>query len=143
MTRAPLLCPTCASELVAIGPAGAECVHGHFIARGADGRLQALRPADNDANAFASGGTAEAAPSEAESTERGRERRSQADRAIGYALASGARFLLDQFGQPCVLVDWAALSLPRGAYPWFRRLAWEQEQHGVTGEALQVAAGTL
>lgn len=77
------------------------------------------------------------------STQPERERRSQADRLIGYALASGARFLLDQFGQPHVLVEGAPLALPRGAYPWLRRLMWEHEHRGITGEALQAAAGTL
>ncbi len=31
----------------------------------------------------------------------------------------------------------------RGCYPWLRRLFYEREERGATGEALQIAAGTL
>ncbi|GBD19572.1 hypothetical protein HRbin28_00004 [bacterium HR28] len=44
MTRAPLLCPTCAGELVRISPDGATCVRGHFVPRDpATGKLLARR----------------------------------------------------------------------------------------------------
>ncbi|WP_448576107.1 hypothetical protein [Thermomicrobium sp.] len=72
-----------------------------------------------------------------------RERRSQADRLIAYALAARPRLIVDQYGAPHAVVDGTSLALPRGAYPWLRRLMWEAEGRGITSEALQVAAGTL
>ncbi len=71
------------------------------------------------------------------------ERRSQADRLIAYALTSGARLVIDQYGQAHVVVDSVPYALPRGAYPWLRRLLWKHERRGATAEALQTAAGAL
>ncbi|MBX6754519.1 MAG: hypothetical protein IRY86_09825 [Thermorudis peleae] len=117
-----------------------------FVARGGTAddvrRLMEAAPPWTPGEAPASTGERQRAAPAHDRTERD-ERRSQADRLIGYALASGARFLIDQFGQPHVLVDGVPLALPRGAYPWLRTLMWQHEQRGVTGEALQVAAGTL
>ena len=63
---------------------------------------------------------------------------------IAYALAARPRLIVDQYGAPhAVLADGTSLALPRGAYPWLRRLMWEAEGRGVTSKALQVAAGTL
>jgi hypothetical protein len=70
-------------------------------------------------------------------------RRSVADRLIRYALGAVDELFVDQFGQAHVMVDGQALPLPRGCYPWLRRLFYTQEERGATGEALQVAAGTL
>ncbi len=73
------------------------------------------------------------------------DRRSVGDRLIQYARAvlTESDFLIDQFGQAHVLVDRTPRSLPRGVYPWLRRLLYEQEGRGANGEALQIAAGVL
>ncbi len=70
-------------------------------------------------------------------------RRSAADRLIRYALDTAEELFVDQFGQAHVMVHGQALPLPRGCYPWLRRLFYAQEERGGTGEALQVAARTL
>jgi hypothetical protein len=70
-------------------------------------------------------------------------RRSAADRLIRYALGDAEELFVDQFGQAHVMVHGQALPLTRGCYPWLRRLFYAQEERGATGEALQVAAGTL
>jgi hypothetical protein len=70
-------------------------------------------------------------------------RRSAADRLIRYALDAANELFVDQFGQAHVSVNGQALPLHRGCYPWLRRLFYEQEERGATGEALQVDAGTL
>jgi putative DNA primase/helicase len=73
------------------------------------------------------------------------DRRSAADRLIGYArdALTDTDYFVDQYGQGHILVDSVPLPLPRGAYPWLRMLMWKMEEKGTTGEALQVAAGTL
>jgi len=116
------VCPRCRAALIPLDDDTAICASGHWLRAAADGQLEPLDDSD------------EPVPPE---------RRSQATRLIGYALASGARFLLDQFGQPHALADGVPLALPRGAYPWLRRLFWQHEQRGVTGEALAEAGGTL
>lgn len=67
------------------------------------------------------------------------------DRLIGYARAALGEgdYVVDQFGQPHVLADGVAYSLPHGAYSWLRNLMWDNERRGVPGEALQTAAGRL
>jgi hypothetical protein len=121
-------CPVCAEELVELGPDGATCARGHWLTRDADGRLKADERQTTDAPT-----TADEKP----------ERKSQADRLIGYALAARPRFVVDQHGQPHLVVEGVPLALPRGVYPWLRRLMWAHEARGVTGDALQTAAGTL
>lgn len=70
-------------------------------------------------------------------------RRSAADRILQYALADATQLFLDQYGQAHALVDGQVVALHRGCYPWLRRLFYDAEERGISGEALQTAAGTL
>lgn len=124
------LCPVCGGELIEISPDGATCGNLHRLAR--DPVTGAYVPAEER-------------PTQAreERDEEAPARRSQADRLIGYALDTHPSLIVDQYGQAHVVVDGVPHALPRGAYPWLRRLMWEQEQRGVTGETLQMVGGTL
>jgi len=70
-------------------------------------------------------------------------KRTAADRLLHYAIAAKATFVLDQYGQPYVMVGGTFYSLPRGAYSWLRKLALENERRIPKNEALQAAAGAL
>jgi hypothetical protein len=86
-------------------------------------------------------GAAAADAARGEGARRGR--RSLADRLLAYALAAVDELFVDQFGQPHARLGDQAVPLPRGAYAWLRRLAYEREGCSVAGETLQTVAGTL
>jgi hypothetical protein len=91
-------------------------------------------------------GTAESAETAAEDDGAGearKDRRSMGDRLIGYALEDATEFFVDQFHQGHALVNGQAIPLHRGAYTWLRQLFYRHEQRGLSGEALQMVAGTL
>src|SRR5918995_6778818 len=71
------------------------------------------------------------------------ERRNQADRLIGYAIADLEGLFVDQHGAPHALVGGEPVPLNSRCYSWLRRLMWEQEERAVGGEYLKTAAGTL
>ena len=71
------------------------------------------------------------------------ERRSQADRLIGYALKDVEALFVDQHGAPHALVGEEALPLNSRCHSWLRGLMWEHEERAVSGEYLKTAAGTL
>lgn len=73
------------------------------------------------------------------------ERRSAADRLIGYALSDPKQTLLfvDQHGAPHALINGQPVRLNSRCYSWLRRLMWEHEKRTAGGEALSQAAGTL
>ncbi len=71
------------------------------------------------------------------------ERRSQADRLIGYALKDVEALFVDQHGAPHALVGEEALPLNSRCHSWLRGLMWEHEERAVNGEYLKIAAGTL
>jgi hypothetical protein len=71
------------------------------------------------------------------------DRRNQADRLIGYALADVGGLFVDQHGSPHALVNGEPLPLNTRCYSWLRRLMWEREERAVNGEYLKTAAGTL
>src|SRR5215210_1451405 len=71
------------------------------------------------------------------------ERRSQADRLIGYALEDVQELFVDQHGAPHALIDGEPVPLTSRCYSWLRRLMWEEEGRSVSGEYLKMAAGTL
>jgi hypothetical protein len=71
------------------------------------------------------------------------ERRSQADRLIGYALDHVQGLFTDQHGTPHGLVDGAPLPLNGRSYSWLRRLMWEREGRAVSSDYLKTVAGTL
>ncbi len=80
---------------------------------------------------------------EDEGEEEKEERRNQADRLIGYALADTSALFLDQHGAPHALVNGEPVPLNSRCYSWLRRLMWEAEQRAVNSEYLKTAAGTL
>src|SRR5918999_4156437 len=67
------------------------------------------------------------------------ERRNQADRLIGYALANVQELFVDQHGAPHALIDGEPVPLTSRCYSWLRRLMWEEEGRSVSGEYLKMA----
>src|SRR5215210_262053 len=80
---------------------------------------------------------------QAEKPEEKEERRNQADRLIGYALADVQELFVDQHGAPHALIADEPVPLTSRCYSWLRRLMWKEEGRSVSGEYLKMAAGTL
>lgn len=106
-----------------------------------------LEESGRNARLYLGQGEKAGSSSEGDGAEDKQERRSQADRLIGYALdALGnepAPLFVDQHGAPHALVDGDPVALTSRCYPWLRRLMWEEESKAVNGEYLKTAAGTL
>jgi len=81
---------------------------------------------------------------EGQAEEPRKNKRSQTNRLVDYAIATQAELFLDQMHQPHALV--AGVPVPLNSsrcYSWLRGLVWDAEGITVGGEALKTTAGTL